>query len=227
MNSSGWYGQEAGFGGYSGGGCGGYNTYAAPTAAYDSGGFDAPWSGAQGIDNGGMKGGKDSKGGGKGMCKFFQEGRCTRGNACAFSHGDGSSSAGSKGNGKANYGSSFWQRDEPVYTCEDPDLLEIEAAIAKAQGEKSHDDDILEHLEDDLDAEQERANTDDGGSSSGDPLPPPASEAEIEEAQRIVQKAQEELAERNKMKAKLKDGMAQSDLQAMINARLAKKNSSA
>mmetsp|Transcript_107225 Transcript_107225/g.334243 ORF Transcript_107225/g.334243 Transcript_107225/m.334243 type:complete len:141 (+) Transcript_107225:246-668(+) len=57
-------------------------------------------------------------------------------------------------------------------------------------------------------------------SDSGDALPPPASEADIEEARQIVQKAQREAAEREKMKAKAKTA-SRDDLQAMINARLA------
>merc|ERR1719506_1647542 len=158
--------------------------------------------GYQGNDsNGGSKGGAA----GKGMCKFFLQGTCTRGASCAFSHGDGGAD------------------DE-----DDPDMLEIHAAIDKAQGRGcQEDDEMLDHLED-L-AEEARVvgigfpkDDDDGGSSQGDPLPPPASEAEIAEAQRIVQKAQEELAERNKMKAKVKD-CTQNDLQAMINARMMRK----
>merc|ERR1711908_107889 len=111
----------------------------------------------------------------------FLEGRCTRGSSCTFSHGDGTEVA-----------------DDP----DDPDMLEIQAAIAKAQGQKPPEDQaMLEHLED-LAEDSQPFPKDDASSDGGDPLPPPASEAEIEEAQRIVQKAQEELAERNKMKAK-------------------------
>ena len=54
------------------------------------------------------------------------------------------------------------------------------------------------------------------------PYRPPATEKEIAEAQEIVKRAQDDLIERNKMKAKVKDAN-KTDLQAMINARLAKR----
>merc|ERR1711972_797977 len=168
-------------------------------AAYGSSGYSVPWSSSQGMDDGkgSFKGGKDSgssggkAAGGKGMCKFFLQGTCTRGSSCAFSHGDNDSSGKSAGKsaGKANGLGGFWSSQRG---WEDPDLLEIQAAIDKAQGKANDDEEMMDHLEDlqQLDA---RADDDDADSSSGDPLPPPASEAEIEEAQRIVQKAQEEL----------------------------------
>lgn len=74
-----------------------------------------------------------------------------------------------------------------------------------------------------LDEEDRRKDDDnDSNTNASDRLPPPASEAEIEEAQMIVKKAQDDLIERNKMKAKVKDA-TQQDLQAMINARLARR----
>lgn len=65
-------------------------------------------------------------------------------------------------------------------------------------------------------------NSNSGDSDNGDPLPPPASEAEIEEARAIVEKAQFQAAERDKMKKAAKD-CSRDDLQAMINKRLAQK----
>lgn len=267
MNSAGWYGPESGACGFSGGfNGGGYGTYTGPDAAAygGGGGYGMPWGdngggAAQGMEGAG-KGDFKSKGAGKsmpfaggagqgkGMCKFFLEGRCSRGASCAYSHGDGNAATGklngggdSKGGGGGGKGKCrfFWEGkctrgaacayshsagDDDDEEPDDPAMLEIEAAIAKAQG-KPHEEEeeMLAHL-DEMEIEDAAggAGTDDGGSSSGDPLPPPASEAEIEEAQRIVQKAQEELVERNKMKAKMKD-CSQETLQAMINARLNRK----
>lgn len=240
MNSAGWYGADSGAcefgGGFNGGG---YGTYAGNDGgAYGGGGgYGMPWGenggGAQCMDGGGKgdfkgkgsgksasfnggagqgkgwssgwsKGDSKGGGGGKGVCKFFLQGRCTRGASCAFSH--------------------TMPGEEEDEEPDDPDMLEIQAAIAKARGQPNEEEEeMFKHL-DQLEADDgpDKAGTDDGGSSSGDPLPPPASEAEIEEAQRIVQKAQEELIERNKMKAKVKD-CSQDDLAAMINARLARK----
>merc|ERR1719433_1804154 len=95
----------------------------------------------------------------------------------------------------------------------DPEMQEILANLAQASGKKdeaSADDAvIMESLqkaeEDEVNADQaaqqrERCSSS-GGSDSGDLLPPPASEAEIEEARLIVQKAQREAQEREKMKA--------------------------
>ncbi|CAE7327053.1 unnamed protein product [Symbiodinium pilosum] len=62
----------------------------------------------------------------------------------------------------------------------------------------------------------------DSEGSDRDALPPPANEEEIAEAREIFKKAQEDLKERNRMKELVKDAN-QSDLQAMINARLAKR----
>jgi len=61
-----------------------------------------------------------------------------------------------------------------------------------------------------------------GDSDNGDPLPPGATEAEIEEARVIVEKAQRQLVERNKMKEAATTA-SRGDLQAMINKRLAQK----
>merc|ERR1712039_13113 len=96
----------------------------------------------------------------------------------------------------------------------DPDF---EAALAEVTGQQ-----------DEADADRSRLNVlreqqgSDGGSDSGDALPPPASAEEIEEARLIVQKAQKEQAEREKNKAKAQTA-SKDDLQAMINARLARK----
>jgi len=231
------YGAQAGFGG------GGYDgSYAGQDAGFGGGGYGgAPWGGDQGQDSGNSKGkgGGGGKGaGGKGICKFFQEGRCTRGDSCSFSHGDGAAGAGGGGGksgggggggkgickffleGKCTRGSSCAFSHE-AEDDEDPEMAEINAAIDKAQGGK---DDELDHIEKMMAGASDQPTTkDDDASSQGDPLPPPASEAEIAEAQEIVRKAQEELVERNKMKAKVNSGCNNTDLQAMINARLAKK----
>mmetsp|Transcript_32363 Transcript_32363/g.92862 ORF Transcript_32363/g.92862 Transcript_32363/m.92862 type:complete len:235 (-) Transcript_32363:210-914(-) len=182
----------------------------------DGGEWPSSWGGK---DNG--KGAPAGKGGvksdGKGsavrkpvMCKFFLEGRCTRGSSCAFSHGDPGASV---------------EEEES-----DPEMREIEAALAQAQGDKDADTAIMESLRKaeeeeataDQAAQQRERGSSSGGSDSGDALPPPATEAEIEEARQIVQRAQREATERAKMKAKAK-AASRDDLQAMINARLALK----
>merc|ERR1711953_1120643 len=116
-------------------------------------------------------------------------GRCTRGDVCAFSHDAVPNAA-----------------DEDS----DPEIAEIKAAI-DAQ-EKRNNDDIamMGALEKEAEADAEadsaalRQRSDSGDKDSGDALPPPATEAEVEEARQIVFKAQREAAEREKMKAKAK-----------------------
>jgi len=107
---------------------------------------------------------------------------------------------------------------------EDVGLHEIQAGLSRAHLDKKIDEAemVANLLEEDNARHQNNDNDNDSNTDGSDALPPPASEAEIEEAQRIVQKAQEDLVQRNKMKAKLKD-CTQSDLQAMINARIAAK----
>merc|ERR1719217_272573 len=64
---------------------------------------------------------------------------------------------------------------------------------------------------------------DDNNSDDGDPLPQePLSDADVQEARAIVMKAQQEAAERDKMKEKAKTA-SRDDLQAMINARMMRK----
>ena len=88
---------------------------------------------------------------------------------------------------------------------------------------KDLDEDDEEKMKEEMAAEMEKMERQDDNESDGsDELPPPASKEEIAEAQDIVKKAQDDLVERNKMKAKVKDA-SKSDLQAMINARLAKR----
>eukprot|EP00930_Biecheleria_cincta_P043944 TRINITY_DN30151_c0_g1_i1.p1 TRINITY_DN30151_c0_g1~~TRINITY_DN30151_c0_g1_i1.p1 ORF type:complete len:166 (-),score=47.54 TRINITY_DN30151_c0_g1_i1:56-553(-) len=103
------------------------------------------------------------------------------------------------------------------------------AGGGKGDSKKSWpEEDIEAEMMAGLEQDQERAvqaatAVDDGASDDGDPLPPSASEAEVEEARRIVQQATKELEERKKMQAKVSAGCSQNDLQAMINARLAGK----
>merc|ERR1712224_417696 len=106
----------------------------------------------------------------------------------------------------------------------DPELQEIEAMIAKAQGGAQQDASIIASLQKEEDdavsadcaAQQEfRQRSASVDSEESDSLPPPASEAEVEEARQIVQRAQREVEERNKMKAQMK-GASKEDLQAMI-----------
>ncbi|CAE8669516.1 unnamed protein product, partial [Polarella glacialis] len=54
------------------------------------GGYGEPWPGSDGMKGGSSKGAPSEKGGGKGssICKFFQQGNCTRGSSCTFSHGE-------------------------------------------------------------------------------------------------------------------------------------------
>jgi len=186
-------------------------------------GYGEPWSGGIGMqvchqDAGfGWSAGGKELGGGKPFppsgggtakvpCRFFLEGRCTRGASCGFSHERRGGRAGADAD-------------------EDLDLLEIEAAMAEAQGggpaaEAAADAEMMAHLED-L-AKEDSGRGSDGDSDAGDRLPPPASQAEIEEAQEIVRRAEKDLVERNKMKAKVK-GASRDDLQAMINARIGRK----
>merc|ERR1719491_1805570 len=90
----------------------------------------------------------------------------------------------------------------------------------KFQGKKDEDTDVMESLrreeQDDVKAFEAAAAMDRQDSDSGDALPPPASEAEVEEARQIVEKAQREAVYREKMKEKAKTATAE-DLQAMIN----------
>merc|ERR1719188_1413116 len=99
---------------------------------------------------------------------------------------------------------------------------EMEEHLSK-QAARDDDAAVMERIEREeedqaarLAAVQREADSDSDG---GDALPPPASEAEIEEARMIVQKAQKEAAQREKMKAKAAH-TSRDDLQAMINARL-------
>merc|ERR1711948_227190 len=108
---------------------------------------------------------------------------------------------------------------------DDPDF---EAALAEVTGRQDEESRMFENLQraqqDEADADRSRLNVlreqqgSDGGSDSGDALPPPASAEEIEEARQIAQKEQAE-REKNKVKAQT---ASKADLQAMINARLAK-----
>ena len=182
------------------------------------GGFnDYGYGGGGGYDGYGFGKGKDGGKGGGGSgksgvpCKFYAQGNCTRGETCYFSHDVGPNTGGPQSSGwSGGKGGAF--RDD-----DDPELDEIQDALAKQQ----LDDDKLRA---EMASEMERmeAPPDNDSDDGSDALPPPATEKEIEEAQEIVRRAQDDLIERNKMKAKVKDAN-KSDLQAMINARLAKR----
>ena len=193
-----------GQGGWFGGGGGGGNF--GNDYSYGGGGYD-------GYGFGGKGGGKESKGGGKGSipCKFYQKGSCTRGTTCAFSHDEASGQEGPPGGKGSQPGGKWFGGDD-----EDPELAEIQDALAMQQ----LDDD--EKMRAEMAEMDEPPPSDNASEGSDPPLPPPASEQEIAEAQEIVKRAQDDLIERNKMKAKVKDAN-KSDLQAMINARLAKR----
>lgn len=166
---------------------------AAPCGA--GGGKD---SGGKGQSPAGAKGSSKGKGGGKSAaaCKFYAEGRCSRGQTCTFAHVDPEEDS-------------------------DPELREINAAIDR-QAAGGSDAANMARLAREEEERANRQNGSDNDSDSGDALPPPASEAEIEEARVIVQKALREAGQREKMKAKAKSA-SRDDLQAMINARLAMK----
>lgn len=192
---------------------------------YDGGGAAGGWGCEWNDPAGGKDGGKGAKGGGgKGgksngktsavPCKFFLEGRCTRGETCTFAHVPATCTRVDGGGG------GFEQ--EVI----DGDMeREMEAHLAKQAARVVDNDDaaVLERIEREeedqaarLAAVQREADSDSDG---GDALPPPASEAEIEEARMIVMKAQKEAAQREKNKAKAAHA-SRDDLQAMINARL-------
>merc|ERR1712187_96764 len=103
---------------------------------------------------------------------------------------------------------------------------EFEAALAQVTNRQDEDSKNMARMEEEAEADAGRMallrEGTDNESDSGDALPPPASAEEIEEARQIVQKAEKEAAEREKMKAKAKTA-SKDDLQAMINARLAQK----
>ncbi|CAK0897195.1 unnamed protein product, partial [Prorocentrum cordatum] len=164
--------------------------------------------GGKGAKGGGGKGGKSNGKTSSVPCKFFQEGRCTRGDSCSFAHVPACAPGGGG--------------DEQEFMDNDMER-EMEAHLAKHAARVDDDAAVMERMEREeedqaarLAAVQRQADSDSDG---GDALPPPASEAEIEEARMIVQKAQKEAAQREKMKAKAAHA-SRDDLQAMINARL-------
>jgi len=79
---------------------------------------------------------------------------------------------------------------------------------------------MLAHLEEEEAAMDRKVPANDNASETSDPpLPPPATDEEVAEAREIVRKAEQDVAQRNQMKAKVKTA-SRDDLQAMINARL-------
>eukprot|EP00928_Gymnodinium_smaydae_P070574 TRINITY_DN54381_c0_g1_i1.p1 TRINITY_DN54381_c0_g1~~TRINITY_DN54381_c0_g1_i1.p1 ORF type:complete len:203 (+),score=50.81 TRINITY_DN54381_c0_g1_i1:165-773(+) len=198
---------------------GAYQGYGGGT--YAGNGFQAPYA-ADGSS--GWWGGYDGGGGAWG------------GDSWASNGGDGkgcgkSASNGSKAGGRRFFQDGRWPSGTGAQgsaTEDDPDLQEIQAAIASRQS--ATDAQMMACMaeaEADQDEDNKRKHLfdiarEDNESDSGDPLPPPATEDEIAEARDIVHRAQQEAIEREKMKAKVQSA-TKSDLQAMINARLAKK----
>eukprot|EP00438_Fugacium_kawagutii_P023666 Skav206430 [mRNA] locus=scaffold292:700504:703898:- [translate_table: standard] len=74
-----------------------------------------------------------------------------------------------------------------------------------AKGALDEDEKMRAELAADMERIEQEQPIRDDESEGSDALPPPATESEIAEAQEIVRRAQDDLIERNKMKAKVKE----------------------
>lgn len=74
-----------------------------------------------------------------------------------------------------------------------------------AKGALDDDEKMRAELAADMERIEQEQPIRDDESEGSDALPPPATESEIAEAQEIVRRAQDDLIERNKMKAKVKE----------------------
>jgi len=239
MNGGGpWYGSNSGS--YSGdGGFGG--DYASGSYGYGGygNGYGDSWEGGKGMKGAGKGGGKGatmytgdyssgnygygSYGDGygdswEGDSKFYMQGN--RGDT--YSHGDG-------GSGSKDWSCATAPAQKsamcPGYNDwgNDWDAQDASAQRRMDRKERDVEEELLaEEMEEMERIDQGQRDNDNASEAGSDALPPPATEGEIQEAREIFRKAQEDLKERNRMKELVK-GANQSDLQAMINARLAKR----
>jgi len=225
MGNGTWNGSSAG--GYAGsyGTGGGNSSYGFP---YPGGSSGWEWSGSEGkgawqpdawFGGGGGKGNGTWDSGNSWGADAWGNGQ----NNSAWGNGQGVSA-----NGNGNHVSAVPAgkgRGKPVAGTEREE--ECEASFSNGRV-KAQDHRINGHGHAPLQEERAhprilpRDNGDNSDSDNGDPLPPGASEAEIEEARVIVEKAQRQLAERDKMK-KAAVGASRDDLQAMINKRMMQK----
>jgi len=229
-NGSSWHGSGGGsyagsYGG-SGGGGNGYQGFPYPGGA--SGWDEWSTSGGGGGKGGGWPTGGDTWGsGGKGG--WDNNGWGSGGWSAAASWNESAWNGGASGKGRGKRSAGF-EREED-FSAARSGMQDSEARmedmdkLPPQRAEQDHRINGHRHFQVSEETAQPRISCDnksDSGSDNGDPLPPPASEAEIEEARLIVEKAQMQAAERDKMKKAAKTA-TRDDLQAMINKRLAQK----
>lgn len=201
------------------------------------GGGGSYTGGGQGGSYGGSGGGGGGAGNGYGQGFPYPGGASgwewDGGGAAAWSAGGGDTwndsiwgngAAAGKGRGKSNAGASreedYEERDSAHHMRE----KEQQATTHRINGhfEPNHPEERSALPVRRLQGLQFDNRSEGTDSDKGDEMPPPASEAEIEEARQVVEKAMRQRAELDK-NIKAAEGCSRDDLQAMINKRLAQK----